>query len=399
MRELQGIVEAAEEAERGGKTAILATVVQVEGSAYRRPGAHMLITEDGWRAGSISGGCLESDLLERARALTEAGQPALVTYNTTDAGDVLLGVGLGCRGVIRVLVERLAPGRTPDPMAFLRSCLRDRRTGILATVFRLEGPVSTRVGARLLLHHDGRVSGDIQDAELTALVEEDARKALAGERSMSGAYSLQSGAAEVFLEAIRPPIPLVVFGAGHDAVPIVRLAKELGWHVTVVDGRSAYATSARFPSADSVVLSLPETMRDRVPLDKEAAALVMTHNYLQDRKLLEALLPSPVRYIGVLGPKSRTDEILSDLRSEGVAWTEEQLARLYAPVGLDIGTEGPEGIALAILAEIQAVRSNRFGGCLRQRTGPIHVGSGSEEPANGQRAWTGAKAACGLSAS
>jgi xanthine dehydrogenase accessory factor len=147
----------------------------------------------------------------------------------------------------------------------------------------------------------------------------------------------------------------------------------------------AYAISARFPSADNVVLSLPETTRDRISLDKERAALVMTHNYLQDRKLLDPLLPSPVRYIGILGPKSRTDEILSDLRSAGVAWTEEQLARLHVPVGLDIGGEGPEGIALAILAEIQAVRSNRFGGFLRQRTGPIHVRSGSEVPANGQQ--------------
>jgi xanthine/CO dehydrogenase XdhC/CoxF family maturation factor len=303
---------------------------------------------------------------------------------------------LGCRGTVRILVERLTPGRTPDPVAFLRECLQGRGPGVLATVFRLQGSIGAKVGARLLLHHDGRVTCDVRDAGLAALVEEDARRAVETGRSGPRTYPFPSGAAEVFLEVVGPPTPLVIFGAGHDAAPIVRLAKELGWRVTVVDGRPAYATPGRFPSADEVVVSLPEAIPGRVRLDGDTAALVMTHNYLQDRKLLEILLPSPVRYLGVLGARSRTEQLLADLMGEGMTWPEEQLARLYAPVGLDIGAEGPEGIAIAVLAEIQAVLAGRSGGFLRRRTGSIHLESGQ---ARQEGSWAGAKAACGLSAS
>lgn len=399
MKELQDIVEAAKEAERNGRTAILATVVQIEGSAYRRPGARMLITEDGWRAGSISGGCLESDLVERAWGLTARGEPALVTYDATDGGEPIFGLGLGCRGTVRILVERLTPGRTPDPVAFLQECLQGRGPGVLATVFRLQGPVGAKVGARLLLHHDGRVTCDIRDPGLAAPVEEDARRAVETGWSGPRTYPFPSGAAEVFVEVARPPTPLVIFGAGHDAAPILRLAKELGWRVTVVDSRPTFATSGRFPLADEVVVCLPEAILGRVRLDRHTAALVMTHNYLQDQKLLEILLPSPVRYLGVLGARSRTEQLLADLRGEGMTWSEEQLARLHAPVGLDIGAEGPEGIAIAVLAEIQAVLAGRSGGFLRQRTRPIHLESGPAQPASREGSWAGAKAASGLSAS
>jgi xanthine/CO dehydrogenase XdhC/CoxF family maturation factor len=243
------------------------------------------------------------------------------------------------------------------------------------------------------------VTCDIADAGLAALIEEDARRAVETGRSGPRTYPFPSGAAEVFLEVIGPPTPLVIFGAGHDAAPVVRLAKELGWRVTLVDSRPAFATSGRFPSADEVVVSSPEAIPGRVRLDRDTAALLMTHNYHQDRKLLEVLLPSPVRYLGVLGARSRTEQLLADLRGEGMTWSQAQLARLHAPVGLDIGTEGPEGIAIAVLAEIQAVLAGRSGGFLRQRTGPIHLEGGPAQPARREGSWAKAEAACGLSAS
>jgi len=402
MRELHAILEAIQESQRTGKTAILATVVQVEGSAYRRPGARMLLTEDGWRAGSVSGGCLESDLLERAWQLTASGDSALVTYDTTEESDSILGVGVGCRGVVRVLLERLAPGRAPDPIGFLKECLRQRQAGALVTVFSREGAVQARVGARLLLYGDGQVTGDIEDAELATGVEQDARRALQAGRSEAKLYPLRAGTAAAFIEVIRPPVPLVVFGAGHDALPMVRLAKELGWHVTVVDARPAYATRGRFPEADDVVVCPPEAIPTRVRLDAETVALVMTHSYLQDQRLLEVLLPSPVRYLGILGPRSRTRRLLSDLGAQGLTWTEGQLERLYAPVGLDIGADGPEEIALAVLAEIQAALAGRSGGSLRQRAGTIHGTEGAEQttpgPPGSENAMRGTGAACGRSA-
>jgi xanthine dehydrogenase accessory factor len=379
MRELSAILEAIQESQRAGQTAILATVVQVEGSAYRRPGARMLLIEDGWRAGSVSGGCLESDLLERAGPLTASGEPSLLTYDTTEESDGILGSGVGCRGVVRILLERLAPGRAPDPIAFLRECLQRRQAGVLATVFSCDGAVSARVGARLLLRGDGRVTADIADAELAARVEQDARTVLRSGRSAVRQYALRAGTAAVFLEAIRPLLPLLICGAGHDALPMARLAKELGWYVTVVDARPAYATRERFPDADAVVTCPPEALPTRVRLDRETVTLVMTHSYLQDQRLLEVLLPSPVRYLGILGPRSRAQRLLADLRGQGLAWTDKQLERVYAPVGLDIGADGPEEIALAVLAEIQAVLAGRSGGSLRQRAGTIHGAEGAEQ--------------------
>ena len=404
MQELHAILEALVDSQRAGKTAILATVVQVEGSAYRRPGARMLMTEDGWRAGSVSGGCLESDLLERAWPLTATGEAALVSYDTTDESDAVLGVGVGCRGVVRILVERLAPGRQPDAVAFLADCLRRRQGGALVTIIARDGAVGAAVGARLLLHADGRVAGDIPDARLAALAEQDARSALASGRPAVRVYSLPAGTATAFIEAVRPPVPLVIFGAGQDALPVVRLAKDLGWHVTVVDARAAFATRARFPQADEVLACTPEAIPQRVRLDPETVALIMTHSYLQDQRLLGVLLPSPVRYLGILGPKSRTQRLLSDLAAQGAVWTEGQLERVYAPVGLDIGADGPEEIALAVLAEIRAVLAGRAGGPLRQRSSPIHqegLGEVAMEPrARGAEASRkGEGLACGRSAS
>ncbi len=380
MKELQAILEAIRECRQSGETAILATVVQVEGSAYRRPGARMLLTEEGWRVGAVSGGCLEGDLLERAGQLTAAVGTALVSYDTTAESDSVFGIGVGCRGVVRILLERLAPAREPDPVVFLRECLERREAGVLATIFRSDGEIGARVGARLLLFADRRVASDIENAELVARVARDAREALGnGLRSTVRHYSLLAGAAAALIEVVRPPVPLVLCGAGQDTLPMVRLAKELGWHVTVVDARPAYAMRERFPQADEVILCPPEAIRPSVRLEADTVAVVMTHNYLQDQRLLEALLPSPVRYLGILGPRSRTERLLSELRAQGHRWSEAQVERLYAPVGLDIGAEEPEEIALAVLAEIQAALAGRRGGPLRQRSGAIHGAEASNE--------------------
>jgi len=386
MKELQSILDAAAEAERNGVRTLLATVVQVEGSTYRRPGAHLLVTEDGRYAGSISGGCLERDLVERARSLTRHGAPALVTYNTTD-DDLIFGFGAGCRGVVRILVERPGCDGRPDPVAFIRECLHRGRTGVLATVYQAEGPVAVACGERVLLPADGDAEGDVQEADLRSRMVGDARDALALGRSTTKAYSLVSGAARVFFDVIRPPVSLVICGAGRDALPVVRMARDLGWHVTVVDWRPALATRESFPLAHDVVLSSAEALSARVRLERCDAALVMTHNALQDRALLAQLLPSQVPYVGVLGPRARTHELLLELQSQGVMWTDAQLARIHAPVGLDIGAEEPETIALAILAEIQAVLAGRSGGALRHRAGPIHVASGTQLATTERAPW------------
>jgi xanthine/CO dehydrogenase XdhC/CoxF family maturation factor len=369
MKELLKIVNEAEVARAAGKSVALATVAGIEGSAYRLPGARMLIVDGKWTAGSISGGCLEDDVVLRAQQAVAKQEPSVAVYDTTSDDDIVFGVGLGCKGVITILIEPIpAEGGAVDLVRFAKKCLEARVPGVVATVIRTEGHTRARVGSRLLMS-DGAVQSDIGDSALEAAL----RKRIA-ERSdnVLERVPLSSGAALVFIEQIDPPTPLLVFGAGHDAMPVVRLAKDVGWHVTLVDHRPAYATAERFPEADRIVVGPPaETLR-QLDLDSDTLALVMTHNYLRDLELLEHLLPSPVRYLGLLGPRRRTDQILADLKEKGREPGSDQLGRFYAPVGLDIGSEGPSEVAMSILAEMQAVMTDHAGGHLRERKRPIH---------------------------
>lgn len=372
MKEIQAIVEALDGVERQSGIAALATVVNAKGSTYRRPGARMLIAQSGWMVGTISGGCLEGDVFERAQQVILSGETTVVKYDTTSGEDIVWGLGLGCNGVVQVLIERLDPQNKLSPLAFLAECFRCRQPGVLATVFNVEGQTRVKVGSRVMLHQDNTVTSEIEDSHLTPAVIDDAQIALRDGRSTVKTYQLSAGSAEVLIEAIQPPTPLVIFGAGHDAVPVARFAKELGWHVTVVDSRPAYATPERFPLADDVILTRPEAAHDRVTVNHRTVAVVMTHNYFHDRELLRTLLPSPLRYLGLLGPKSRTERLLQELREAGIIPTHEQLCRLHGPIGVDIGADTPEEIAVSIVAEIRAVMANRSGGFLRNRKEPIH---------------------------
>jgi xanthine dehydrogenase accessory factor len=370
MRELQKIVGEAVRARASGQRAALATVIGIEGSGYRLPGARMLIAEGRWVAGSISGGCLEDDVVLRAREAIAKDQASIAVYDTTHDDDIVFGVGLGCKGIVTLLIEPIRSGKDGvDFVGFAKRCLEQRVKGFAATVARTEGATAAKPGTRLV--SDGRtVQSDIGDTALETLIGAELRT-LTDETALVSLPS-QEGTALVFLERIEPPTPLVVFGAGHDAMPVVRLAKEIGWHVTLVDHRPAYATRERFPDVDAIILGSPKEAAPKVMFDADTIALVMTHNYLRDMDWLEILLPSSVRYLGLLGPRKRTDSLLADLKDKGFEPSPEQLARLYAPVGLDIGSEGPAEVAMSILAEMQAVITDHDGGHLRARKQPIH---------------------------
>lgn len=371
MKELQEIIAAFEQVKQCGEMAAIATLVNVKGSTYRRPGARMLITQSGRQVGTISGGCLESDVFERAQQVMSSGEPMVVTYDSTSVEDAIWGLGLGCNGVVQVLIQRLVKTQ-PSHLEFITECLRHQQPGVLATVFSVNGQVRAKVGAHLMLYPDKTVAGDIEETTLTQAIITDAQAALRDRCSSIKVYQLSAGSADVFIEVIQLPTSLIIFGAGHDAIPVVRFAKALGWLVTVVDSRSISATPERFLMADKVVLTRPELAQKHIVIDPRTVAVVMTHTYLHDLELLKLLLPSPVRYLGVLGPKSRTQRLLQELFTESVALTEEQLQRLYGPVGLDIGADTPEAIALSIVAEIQAVLANRSAGFLRDRQGAIY---------------------------
>jgi xanthine dehydrogenase accessory factor len=371
MKELQNILATFKQAQNQGLLTALATVVKTSGSVYRRPGARMLLTESGQMIGCVSGGCLESNVFEVAQPLMfYGGEPVVVRYDTTASDDIIWGFGLGCNGVVEVLIEPLST--VAQQLDFIAECLYGQQPGVMATVFKATEGSNVRVASRLLLKPDNTIVNEIEDETFADQVLLDARQALQQERSRVQSYKLDDEIAEVLLEVIRPLVPLVVFGAGHDAIPVVNLAKHQGWHVTVVDNRPGYVTSERFPDADQIIFSDAQAIQNYQILTPTTVAVVMTHQYKSDLALLKTLLPSPVLYIGILGPKSRTQQLLQDLKSEGLILSDVQLQRLFGPVGLDIGADSPEAIALAIIAEIQAVLANRSGGWLRARTGSIH---------------------------
>lgn len=373
MNDLQDVLSACREADRDGEPAVLATVVRVLGSSYRRPGARMLFRGSRPAVGLVGGGCLESDLAARARQVLESGRSETLIYDVRSPDDILWGLGLGCNGAISVLLERLQPGSHPSYLQFLENCSRERRAAVLALCLAGKGAWRSSAGQRLMTGSDHASAGSLGDEALERAVMEDAVRVFARKRSAARVYEQPDARAEVFLEYVSQSVSLVIFGAGGDAQPLVRLARELGWRVSVVDNRPAFATPGLFPEADDVrLLSYGRLGRSGLLIDGATAVMVMTHHFLHDLELLEFLLPGPAPYIGLLGPRKRRESLLHELAQRGFHATPLQLRRLHGPAGIDIGAETSQEIALAVLAEIQAVLAGAAASFLRDRPGPLH---------------------------
>lgn len=374
MNDLKRIAEALGRAP-GALPLVLATVVRVEGSTYRRPGARLLVSEERWLAGGVSGGCVERDLLKRAFFRT-AREPALVEYDSRSDEDAGWALALGCNGLVEIFLERLDPAAAVHPVELPSRWQRAGTPGVLATVIR--APPGRPPGARLAVDADGEVTSDPVEAPLRARLERDARDALAAGRSATVRYEVEGGHAEAFLEYLPPPLQLAVFGEGHDVPPLCAMGSALGWDVTLVSSRRTLAGAGSAPRCDELVVCHPAEVAGRVRLRPGAAAVVMTHDLEHDLAILDALLDAPVAYVGVLGPRRRTEKLLARLEAvRGRPLPPEARARLHAPVGLDLGADGPEEIALSIAAEIQAVVRGRRGGLLRDQAGPIHPREGA----------------------
>jgi len=371
MRDFALIAEALSDADRRGEPAVLATVVRTEGSTYRRAGARMLLRRDGTTVGAVSGGCLEADLAARVDPLLAAGRPELVTYDTRSDEDLVWGLGLGCNGRVDVLLEPLTGDALARARAVHARCRDLSEPAVVTTVIAAGARAGARVGDRVMVTESGgpvALGLDLDAAPPELLV--DACEALAAGSSTVRAY----GAIEVVHEVVAPPLSLLVCGAGADAVPLVRLAVGLGWRVTVAEHRSGYARPDRFPGA---AVRLPDGDASAADLGRGCdSAVVMSHHYERDVLYVQALLAAGVPYVGVLGPRRRTERMVAEL---GVS--DADAARLYAPVGLDIGAETPDEIALAIVAEVQAVKAGRAAGPLRRRPGGIHDGACGSDPA------------------
>lgn len=294
MHEITRTIAAARRLVESGRRGILVTIVATSGSTYRRPGARAVISEDGEATGALSGGCVERDLAERIEPWLADFTPRLIRYDATSPSDIVFGLGLGCRGVIEMLIE-------PFDAAHLPPLLADFHwSGLEPVVWK------TRFQGR-----------------------------------------------ELMSEVIRPERAIVIFGGGPDVEPVARLAQQIGWRPSVIAPKDVH----------------PEEVAEKVDLAPFDAAVVMTHNFLHDLALLGVLLPSAIAYVGLLGPRSRGEELIEQIPSFDPRWR----AKLHSPIGLDLGSETPEEIALSIIAEVQKVLSGRSGESLRDADVPIHA--------------------------
>ncbi|MBA3785048.1 MAG: XdhC family protein [Acidobacteria bacterium] len=355
-------------------SAILATVVDVRGSSYRLPGAKMLILEKGETFGTVSGGCLEADVLERAKKVLQTGRPSLFTYDTTNDENSVFSLNMGCRGVIRILLEPI--NNESVLMKTLQTANEQRTKQVVGTLISADSNFDIQIGGRLFY-------SDVEQFKIenlpdflidTTELKNDCQHFFheTNQISHNKTYQTEQGTFEFFLGKINPPTSLLIFGAGVDAIPVSEIGKQLGWKVSVIDHRPAFLNAERFPAADDLILNHTEKLPLNIAFDNQAAAVIMTHNYERDRDVLANLLESNVFYIGALGPKRRAENLLNELTENGKNFSDAQLAKLFAPVGLDIGADTPEAIALSIAAEIQSVQANRAGGFLRLRQGGIY---------------------------
>ena len=374
MSELQDVLRAIEEGRARGERMALATVVGVQGSTYRREGARLLIPAEGRPVGTISGGCLEGEVREAAVQVMQEGRPRLLHFDLTADDEAVWGWGLGCNGVVDVFVEP-AEGAFESAGA-IRRAVEDQRDLVAVTVIAIGseatsdgGGSALRPGARILVRPDGAIEGSLGQAGMDRAAANEALEALRDDRSRM--VSLPGGI-EAFVEVVRPPIRLLVCGAGHDAVPLVRFGSMLGWRVEVIDDRDQFLKPRRFPEASRLIRSEPIDAANEAGADDRSYVVVMSHNFLRDKDYLRSFLGSPAAYVGMLGPNARLERLLDALGREGFEPDPGRLEAVHGPAGLDIGAEGPEEVAWAIVGEVLAVRNGRTGGSLKGRTGPIH---------------------------
>jgi xanthine dehydrogenase accessory factor len=359
------ILDTVERWREEGQRVALATVVGVEQSAPRDPGAVMAVNERGEVAGSVSGGCVEAAVYEEASDAIASGRARLVSYGISD--EAAIERGLTCGGTIHVFVERL----DWEPVIFERLAAALRADALIALATRLD---DLRPGAKLIVDARG-VEGDLGTPGLNLAVEAEARALLTvgenGLRSFGFEGEPIGVEARVFVQSFAPKADLYIFGAIDFSRALARLGKYLGYRVTVVDARPVFATAARIPDADRVVVAWPDEFLSAAHVEARTAIVVLTHDPKFDVPLLKVALNTDAGYIGVMGSRRTHAERVELLRAAGV--TDEQLLRISAPVGLDIGARTPEEMALSIAAEIVALRSDRRGGRLRDGSQPVHA--------------------------
>lgn len=349
----RGLIQTFETWRRGGEPMVLATVYDTAGSTYTKAGHRILIAANADYQGLVSGGCLEGDLAERARAVLEANEPAAVTYDMRDEADDLWGLGVGCNGLIRVFLQPLLAETGYEPFARIAERLMASAPVVIATVIAGEDGALPS-GTTLIW------DGDEVDSPSMQRLVPGCRAALESGRA---AFETDANGLAVLYAPLEPLRRLLVLGGGLDAVPVVNMATELGWRVTIADHRPAYLEKGVFSAAEQVLLIDPARMGRELDPGAFDAVIVMSHHLRTDQTYLAQLADVDVGYIGVLGPRARRDRLLDALGPAG----DRLRDTLRGPVGIDIGADAPESIALSLLAEIHAALAGRSGEALTHK--------------------------------
>jgi xanthine/CO dehydrogenase XdhC/CoxF family maturation factor len=365
MKEIKSILKLYDSFKDSNEKCAIAQVVRVEESSYRREGARMLVFESGVFEGGISGGCLEGDALQRSQIAILKQQPSIVTYDTSKENEI--GVGLGCNGVIDVLISPISDA---SPLiAMLQKCLLERGEHIIATITALEGAWDA-VFLGKSFYYDARSStlDDCSDEDLRQFIQSKIAEVQERKKSKTHHFEKAGKKASVFIELIPPQFHLAIYGDNYDVYPILEMAKVLDWDVSLTGN----IQKLKKEKLQSVKSFYPKEGEARPEIDERTAVILMAHDYKTDYSNLQHVIKSPTPYIASLGPRKRFERMVAEFKANGIEFSDEEQERIFAPCGLEIGANTPEEIAMSLFSEILGVFSGKTGGMLREKVGPIH---------------------------
>ncbi|MCK5368745.1 MAG: XdhC family protein [Cyclobacteriaceae bacterium] len=368
MKEIRTIVENLKIANSKGLKAALATVVKVYGSSYRRPGARMLIREDGFWFGSVSGGCLEGDVISKAKEVMKTGKSQLFKYDTRQNAKNAFGMGYGCNGLLEILIEPIDYNENNQSLSILNHLLTVQGLQGLSTIYYSEDDEITTLGERY--HSNG--TGFIRNAALAQLVENDLKTAIEANETLSKTYKIDSKKVKVLHEVFQPKLNILIYGAVFHVIPFMRIANELGYNVHVTDSFDPIQPVWNFPNSDEITIMDEAEVNVLIENTPNLAVVFLTHNFFYIKEELPKVLKSDAPYIGILGSRKKTQKILREAEVNDDNYSTSELAKIHYPIGLDIGANTPEEIALSIIAEIRAFFSNKTGESLKKSDGFIH---------------------------
>ncbi len=368
MKEIQIIIENLKKASELGIKTALATVANVYGSSYRRTGARMLIREDGYWFGSVSGGCLEGDVIDKAKDVIKSGKVQLFKYDTRQNAKNAFGMGYGCNGLLEILIEPIEYDENNQSLSMLNLLLEEQQIQGLSTVFYTEDDEIAVLGERF---HSGGTSF-ISDTKMANMIENDLKTAIKANETISKTYKIGNKKIKVLHEVFQPKLNILIYGAVFHVVPFIRISNELGYNVHVTDSFEPIQPVWNFPNSEEINIINEKEVNKLIEKAPNLAVVFLTHNFFYIKEELPKVLKSDSPYVGILGSRKKTQKILKEAEVNESNFTPGELAKIHFPIGLDIGANTPEEIALSIIAEIRAFYSNKTGEPLNKFDGKIH---------------------------